>query len=405
MPDKLFFVDPFSAVSYTYTDLLDQINATKYLETVCATDSPYTVFKSLLVSLIAGCPIHLNDGGADSAQASSVQAEVVPVQINPVSSWYELIERVNRVGEWRISLQTSGTTGIPKTVLHSVGSLTRLVKTGEKYVDNVWGFAYHPAHMAGLQVFFQAFMNNNTIVNLFSKEINRLIEAIRTYQITHISASPTYYRQIPLNGTAFPSVQRITFGGESASDELKAKLRAAFPNARFANIYASTEAGSLLSSDGEYFIIDRSLADSVKIIDHMLFVHVSVLGHSENITTTDGWYNTQDLIEWNSGHTAFRIIGRMNDLINVGGYKVNPQEVEQQILCLSKVQACKVYGKPNSVTGNIVYADIVKSDESLTELELKTALNASLPKYSVPRIINFVSELQCTRTGKLKRNE
>jgi len=91
-------------------------------------------------------------------------------------------------------------------------------------------------------------------------------------------------------------------------------------------------------------------------------------------------------------------------LINVGGYKINPQEVEETILAISGVIQCIVYGKPNSVLGNVLCAEIKKVTSSeLSETEVRKLLSNKLQYFKIPRIIKFVSEFTLTRTGKIKR--
>lgn len=93
-----------------------------------------------------------------------------------------------------ITIFTSGTTGQPKKVIHSVQGLTRSVRCAERYQWQVWAYAYNPTHMAGLQVFFQAFENQNTLVNVFGLARNEVYSLIEKYSVTHISATPTFYR-------------------------------------------------------------------------------------------------------------------------------------------------------------------------------------------------------------------
>ena len=92
-------------------------------------------------------------------------------------------------------------------------------------------------------------------------------------------------------------------------------------------------------------------------------------------------------------------------MINIGGYKVNPGEVEDILLSIDGVQQVLVYGKSNSVLGNILCADIMKDTNSLlTELDIRTALKDQLQDFKIPRRIKFVKSLALTRTGKLKRS-
>ena len=93
-----------------------------------------------------------------------------------------------------ITIFTSGTTGQPKKVLHNIMTLTRSVRTGDKYKNQVWAYAYNPTHMAGLQVFFQAFENQNTLINVFNQSREYVYQQIKAMNITHMSATPTFYR-------------------------------------------------------------------------------------------------------------------------------------------------------------------------------------------------------------------
>ncbi len=93
-----------------------------------------------------------------------------------------------------ITLFTSGTTGIPKKVRHSVNSLTRMVRYGEKHSSDIWGFCYNPTHMAGIQVFFQAFLNINPMIYIYGADNNEIYGRISEFKVSHISATPTFYR-------------------------------------------------------------------------------------------------------------------------------------------------------------------------------------------------------------------
>jgi len=96
----------------------------------------------------------------------------------------------------------------------------------------------------------------------------------------------------------------------------------------------------------------------------------------------------------------FRFIARKNEIINVGGYKVNPQEVEDVLISLGTIKEAFVYPKKNSVLGNIVCADIVISENSVTVPGLLKDLRSCLQEYKIPRIINFVESINYSRTGK-----
>ena len=123
------------------------------------------------------------------------------------------------------------------------------------------------------------------------------------------------------------------------------------------------------------------------------------------IKFTDDFYHSGDLIEWVDKESGlFRFKSRKNELINVGGYKVNPGEVEDAIMALEGVRQVLVYGKANSILGNVLCADVqLEEGFTLTEFDIKKHLASQLQDFKIPRRIKFVEEMSLTRTGKLKR--
>ena len=174
----------------------------------------------------------------------------------------------------QITIFTSGTTGQPKEVVHTVQSLSRSVRRGDKYRDSIWAFAYNPTHMAGLQVFFQAFGNGNTIVNVFNSSRDEVFAAIDAQGITHISATPTFYRLLLPCDHVCPTMRRVTLGGEKSDRQLYDSIGCIFPNAKINNVYASTEAGSLFAARGDAFRIPPELKDKFKEVDGELLISI-----------------------------------------------------------------------------------------------------------------------------------
>jgi acyl-coenzyme A synthetase/AMP-(fatty) acid ligase len=304
-----------------------------------------------------------------------------------------------------ITLFTSGTTGIPKKVNHSVQSLTRMVKFSSNHESDVWGFCYNPTHMAGLQVFFQAFLNKNPMIFIYGLDNNLIFERIAEFNVSHLSATPTFYRLFTSINKELPSVKRISIGGEKSDALLLKKIGDIFVKAKTTNIYASTELGSVLASKDDVFYITEVNRDFVKIDSQSLFIHKSLAAGFDWIGNDD-WYDTGDLIEWvDFEKQSFRFVSRKSEMINTGGYKVNPGEIEDLVLKLEGVSSVYVYSKPNAVLGKIVVADIVKNESSnLSEVDIKKYLSDNLQSFKVPRIIKFVDNIQLTRTGKLSRN-
>lgn len=369
------------------------------------------VFLTFAVALTAGRELTLVDEdltekelealGLDRALLRREDCLDNPHPARTLEAWVEFV----RAGSGsRITLFTSGSTGLPKAVNHTVASLSRGVRTGAKHATDVWGYAYNRAHIAGVQVFLQALFNLNPLVNLFRLAREQVLAAIEGQRVTHLSATPSFYRLLLPADTALPEVRAVTLGGERTDAALLERLRPMFPNARFRNVYASTEAGTLFSAEGDVFSIPDELTDRVRIQDGRLHVHGELLG--EFITEDrEAWYDTGDVVEVVSvSPPRFRIVGRDRDWVNVGGNKVNPAEVEAALLEHPGVREARAYGRENSVLGKVLCADVVPARGKVEEGELRRFLADRLQAFKVPRLIRSVPRLELGRTGKLKRD-
>ncbi len=402
--DKPFLI--VGKTTYNYSKLLRDLNTQIVAIPVVHYNGgdPYEVFKNIVHSLIYKYPIVISESN-ETVKAAHQKAKFKhSIIINNTQELVDLITSNN--ADWDITLQTSGTTGEPKSVSHSYHNFTRNVKQGETHNDDVWGFAYNPTHMAGLQVFFQALLNTNTIVYVFDDYKSQLPYYIKEHGISHISATPTYYRSVlPFIKGIHNTVRRITSGGEKFDTKLVEGINKHFPNAKINNIYASTEAGSIFSSKGDIFSIPIEAKQYIKVVNQELLIHKTLIGASNQLNFDDDWYHTGDLVEVIQ-EDQFRFISRSSDVVNVGGYNVNPLKVENVLLSIHGVYDVLVKPMKNKITGNIIVADVVKNnsvDSKDLKVSIKQSASQQLKEWEVPRIINFVERIEQTRTGKKVR--
>ena len=399
----------YDSETYTYDDLLKAMSGSGSYYPLYRTKELFPYFINLVKALAAGMPLTLIDSDINASEIDGVNESDINAERSFAPKTYQSMAEVVAAlqqSKSEISIFTSGTTGQPKKVVHSVATLTRAVRLGEKYSGQIWAYAYNPTHMAGLQVFFQAFENQNTLVNVFGKTREVVYKQIADKQITHISATPTFYRLLLPYEKSYDSVMRVTLGGEKSDQHLYDAIRLIFPQAKINNVYASTEAGSLFAAKGDCFQIPEAIRDKFKVVDDELLIHKSLLGSSESFRFTDDFYHSGDLIEWVEKESGlFRFKSRKNELINVGGYKVNPGEVEDAIMAMEGVRQALVYGRANSILGNVLCADVqLEEGFTFTELDIKKQLASQLQDFKIPRRIKFVKEMSLTRTGKLKRS-
>lgn len=405
-----FYVNPVHSFKRTYKDLIDDVNATEkqgvYLQEV----DRYMFFVQFLKKIISNedCCILDSDFSDFEKIELNIENDISKLDCkisstSKVEIFKDLLDRI-KSSTSEISIFTSGTTGKPKKISHTISSLTRTIKENELLQNSIWGLAYNPTHIAGLQVFFQALYNKNTIVDIFKQPRDIVYGIIETESITHISATPTFYRLLLPFDRKFSNVKRITFGGERSDSKLHFKLQELFPNAKITNIYASTELGTLLHSNGEFFTIPEQFKNDIFIKDNELVVRAEFLGKSDELLIERGMYKTGDIVELISDAPAtFKFKTRLSDYINIGGYKVNVVEIEDILSAIEGVLMSNVVVKSNSVLGNMLTASVVfdKTGIVLSEKEIKSILREKIQDFKIPRIIKIVKELEFTRTGKI----
>lgn len=405
---SIFFSDISEKVEIKYDKLISDINNSVSYKLYSNSTSFYELFKNILLSLIHDKKIYLLDSDFSENEIKKILGNIdinknVNISTCKYNNFNEILKDIKKSDNWELSLFTSGTTALPKKITHNFKSLTRNCKISENTQNDVWGYAYNPTHMAGLQVFFQALLNQNTIIRLFNLNKSQIFESISKYKISNISATPTFFRLLMPTNNLFESVTRLTSGGEKFDSNLSLNLKKAFPNAKLLNIYASTEAGSIFAAEGEEFYIRKSYVKWVKIEKGEIFLNKNILGKGVEQKLIDDWYPTGDMVEITSNNPIkFKFLSRKNEMINVGGYKVNPNEVEEVLLLFNGIVEARVFGKSNSVLGNIICAELVTT-KKIEELDIRKYLSENIQEFKIPRIIKFVEEIKKTRTGKKKR--
>ena len=176
---------------YTYGDLLSAVNTACSYKPLYRASGLYPYFVNFLTALVAGAPVVLLDSDLSPSELDGVDERAVNSETDlPQHVAFDniggLIEAVFS-SQSQITIFTSGTTGQPERGgAYGASHSPESVRRGDKYRDSIWAFAYNPTHMAGLQVFFQAFGNGNTIVNVFNSSRDEAFAAIDAQGITRI---------------------------------------------------------------------------------------------------------------------------------------------------------------------------------------------------------------------------
>ena len=320
--------------------------------------------------------------------------------------------------EW--VLLTSGTSGRPKMVIHSLSSLAGAIPRNRGFgKSEVWATFYDIRRYGGLQIFLRAVIGGaNLILTDPDEPIDDQLRRLGSAGVTSISGTPSHWRRVLMcrdRGSFAPRYIRLS--GEIADQVVLDALRTAFPNAKIGHAYASTEAGVGFAVDDCEEGFPAALVDEpadgveIKVVDGALKIRSGrtaigyVGGSAAPLLDAEGYVDTDDLVERRGDRYFF--LGRRSGIINVAGLKVSPEEVEAVLNGHPAVQFSRVVGRKNSLTGAIVVADIVPRgapiDEKVLRREILAHCQKRLERHKLPAIIRFVDRIGLSAGGKLKR--
>jgi acyl-CoA synthetase (AMP-forming)/AMP-acid ligase II len=346
--------------------------------------------------------------------------------VEPQTSSTESPWRIEKVrpspgsGQSSVTILTSGTTGKPKAARHTWASLCRPVRLTQEAEPAAWLLTYRPYLYAGLQVSLQCFASGATLVNPGTAPLDRVVELMTSERVGCVSATPSYWRQLlifsPPEALSKVKLRQITLGGEAIDQHVLDMLKQAFPKARLVHIYATTELGRCFSvTDGRAGFpakfLDAVSPDGVelRVEDGELQVRSAnaMRGYdalSGVINQAADWFATGDLVRREDDRYYF--IGRESDIINVGGNKVSPQEVEQVLRAVPGVADVRVYAKSSSIVGQLAAAQIVPlcaQDSATVKAAVIEASVRQLTPQQRPRLIEIVDRIELSEAGKTQR--
>lgn len=336
------------------------------------------------------------------------------VQVLPCSS--DLCPRLDRPQtlfdtEW--VLFTSGTTGAPKLVSHALPGLIGPIGTASS--GAVWSTFYDVRRYGGLQILLRALLGGGSMVLSDAAEsVGAFLARAGAAEVTHISGTPSHWRRALISGHAAridPAYVRLS--GEIADQAVLDRLRVAYPAARISHAFASTEAGvafdvtdglagfpaAWVGAAGPVEL--RVAGDTLRI--RSARTATGYLGAAALLADAEGFVDTGDIVTLRGDRYHF--LGRVGGVINVGGHKVHPEEVEAALHAHPAVLAARVRARPNPITGAVVAADVVvdgMADDALCRA-IKEACRARLASHKVPALLRIVPALDVLPSGKLAR--
>jgi acyl-CoA synthetase (AMP-forming)/AMP-acid ligase II len=320
--------------------------------------------------------------------------------------------------EW--VLLTSGTTGPPKLVVHSRDGLTGAIAPSPAgAAPVVWGTFYDIRRYGGLQILLRALIGTGSLVLSNAAEpVADHLARLGRRGVTHLSGTPSQWRRALMSPAITAIAPRyVRLSGEIADQAVLDALGRAFPQAALGHAYASTEAGvGFEVTDGrEGFPAAFVEADgpvAMKIVDGSLRIRSAraaarYVAGTAALADAEGFVDTGDMVERRGERYFF--VGRRGGIVNVGGLKVHPEEVEAAINRHGRVRMSLVKARPSPITGALVVADVVLTEEAAGAAdpalkgEILALCRRMLAPHKVPAAIRFVPALAMMSTGKLAR--
>ncbi len=356
------------------------------------------------VARAIACPTHHYRRGPEAAwlTESCPDGAVLP-----------LYEACRSAGQGGLVIFTSGSTGVPKASLHRAD---RFLSKFEKKHTALRTLLVLPFdHMAGLDSLFYALTSGSCVVVPSTPDPAGICDAIARHQAELLPATPSLLNLLWLSGcldaNRLASLKLITYGAEVMPAITLQRLREALPHCRFLQKYGATEFGSPPTrsrEDGSLWFKINSDAFETRVVDGLLWVRSpsSMLGYlnAPSPISEDGWINTGDRVEVEGDY--LRVLGRQSEMINVGGQKVNPAEVENVLLAADNIRDASVKGEKNPILGHTVAATVLlRQPEDLPALRnrLRLFCRERLPREATPVRIDIADEtLWNTRFKKIR---
>ena len=286
---------------------------------------------------------------------------------------------------------TSGSTGEPKGILQDCELIMR------KFIELRKGWRtilfLLLDHFGGFNTLLSSFGYGGTAVCLPDRSPDAVCQTIEKSRADLLPTTPTFLNLLITSRSYLnydlSSIKLITYGTEVMPDVTLKMVKEIFPNTKLKQTYGLSELGVLRSTskteDSVWVKIGGSGFET-KIIDNILWVRSesNMVGYlnAPNPFNEDGWMSTGDHVEVQGDYV--RILGRKSDMINIGGQKVFPAEVENILLKAENIQEVRVYGIKHPIMGQVLAANV-----SLYEPEDQLHLTERLRKYCVEKMVKY----------------
>ena len=311
-------------------------------------------------------------------------------------------------------LFSSGSTGEPKAALHNFAKLLEKFKVQRHSMRTITFLLLD--HIGGINTLLYILSNLGTIIAIEDRNPDVVCETIEKHQVELLPTSPTFLNMLLLSEAYkrhdLSSLKRITYGTEPMPESTLTRLAKIFPEVRLQQTYGLSELGIMRSkskSNDTLWVKIGGEGYETKVVDKILWIKAesAMLGYlnAPSPFTEDGWFITGDEVEIEGDY--FKILGRRSEMINVGGEKVFPAEVESVLMEMENILDASVRGVPNPITGQMVVAKVtLKEAQEMSELRrsIRQYCKGKLAPYKIPSKIEITEkEHHSARFKKMRR--
>lgn len=310
-------------------------------------------------------------------------------------------------------LFSSGSTGRSKGVVHDWELLVRKYLKPRHCYRTLAFLLYD--HIGGIDTLFYSLANGSALITVPDHSPETACAAIERHRVEVLPVSPTFLNLLLLSGAHtrhdLSSLKIITYGAEVMPETTLQRVAEVFPSVRLLQKFGATEIGTLRSQSRESsssWVRIGGEGYQTRVVDGLLEIKAdaAMLGYlnAPSPFTEDGWFKTGDAVEVDGDF--MRILGRKSEMINVGGEKVYPAEVEGVLLQMPGVKDAVIVGEPNPITGNIVVAQVnleSPEDPAAFRKRLREFCRGRLADYKVPARVRIMEAAQYSARFKRMR--
>lgn len=352
---------------------------------------------------IAECSAHLRVTDDDRYECDAL----------PHAVSHELLRQIVDAGVPGMVLFSSGSTGEPKATVHRMDHLIERFKK-PRHRQRIITFLLFD-HIGGFNTLMYTLANRGCVITLEARDAKTVCRAIEQHRAEVLPTSPTFLNLLLMSGEHekhdLSSLKVINYATEVMPQSTLDRLAAAFPGVTLHQSYGLSEIGIMRTksrdNDSTWVAVGGEGYET-RVVDGMLEVkaHSSMIGYlnAPSPFTDDGWFMTGDEVEVDGDWLRFK--GRKSDIINVGGEKVYPAEVESVVMQVDNIADVTVTKQPHPFTGHIVVAEVsLDHDEDLKAVAARVRKHcfAHLPSYKVPVKIELAETSRISERFKKRR--